>query len=115
MARKVQTFVIDDLDGSEAESTVHFGLDGTEYEIDLNAAHAEELRNIFAPYTEAARKVTGATSWPARSGRRPSANSLSTRDLRAWAMANGIEVKSRGRVPAGVIAKFQAWTSYGDA
>jgi Lsr2 len=40
VAQKVQTLFIDDLDGSAAEGTVRFGLDGTEYEIDLNAGHA---------------------------------------------------------------------------
>ena len=44
MAQKIQTLFIDDLDGSAAEGTVRFGLDGTEYEIDLNAGHAQELR-----------------------------------------------------------------------
>lgn len=29
MAQKVQTLLIDDLDGGDAESTVRFGLDGT--------------------------------------------------------------------------------------
>ena len=33
MAQKIQTFFIDDLDGSEAEGTVLFGLDGTQYEM----------------------------------------------------------------------------------
>ena len=40
MAQKIQTLFIDDLDGSTAEGTVRFGLDGTEYEIDLHAGHA---------------------------------------------------------------------------
>jgi hypothetical protein len=40
VAQKIQTLFIDDLDGSEAEGTVRFGLDGTDYEIDLNAEHA---------------------------------------------------------------------------
>ena len=44
MAQKIQTFYIDDLDGSEAEGTVLFGLDGTQYEIDLSTGHAKELR-----------------------------------------------------------------------
>ena len=39
--RKCRRCVIDDLDGSAAEGTVRFGLDGTEYEIDLNADHAQ--------------------------------------------------------------------------
>ncbi len=48
MAQKIQTLFIDDLDGSEAEGTVRFGLDGTEYEIDLNAEHAQALRDALA-------------------------------------------------------------------
>ncbi|MBN3584983.1 Lsr2 family protein, partial [Algoriphagus aestuarii] len=32
MARKVQVLLIDDLDGSQAEETVSFALDGTSYE-----------------------------------------------------------------------------------
>ena len=40
MAQKIQTLFIDDLDGSEAEGTVRFGLDGVEYEIDLSAEHS---------------------------------------------------------------------------
>ena len=40
MAQKVQTLFIDDLDGSAADGTARFGLDGTEYEIDLSAGHA---------------------------------------------------------------------------
>jgi Lsr2 len=35
VAQKVQTLVIDDLDGRAAAGTVRFGLDGTECEIDL--------------------------------------------------------------------------------
>jgi hypothetical protein len=44
MAQKIRTLLIDDLDGSAAEGTVRFGLDGTEYEIDLNARHASACR-----------------------------------------------------------------------
>jgi nucleoid-associated protein Lsr2 len=35
VAQKVQTLFIDDIDGSTAEGTVRFGMDGIEYEIDL--------------------------------------------------------------------------------
>ncbi len=44
MAQKIQTLFIDDLDGSDAEGTVRFGLDGTEYEIDLISALEDSLR-----------------------------------------------------------------------
>ena len=48
MAQKVQTLLIDDLDGGEAQTTVRFGLDGTEYEIDLSAKNADALRKALA-------------------------------------------------------------------
>ena len=35
MAQKVNVQLVDDLDGSTAESTVEFGLDGVHYAIDL--------------------------------------------------------------------------------
>ena len=59
MAQKVQVQLIDDLDGSEADGTVRFGLDGTEYEIDLSAEHAQELRGALARYVGAARRAGG--------------------------------------------------------
>jgi hypothetical protein len=40
IAQKVQTLFIDDLDGSEADGSVRFGLDSAEYEIDLNTGQA---------------------------------------------------------------------------
>jgi Lsr2 len=108
MAQKVQTLYIDDLDGSTAEGTVRFGLDGTEYEIDLNAEHARQLRDELAPYVGAARRAGSASRRPARSGRRASANGLNTTEVREWAKAQGIDVKDRGRVPAELIVKFKA-------
>ena len=57
MAQKVQALFVDDLDGSEAEGTVRFGLDGTDYEIDLNAKNARQLRDALARYVAAGRRV----------------------------------------------------------
>ena len=54
MAQKIQTLFIDDIDGSEAEGTVRFALDGADYEIDLNARHAAALRKALAKYIDAA-------------------------------------------------------------
>ena len=110
MAQKIQTLFIDDLDGSGAEGTVRFGLDGSEYEIDLNAKHAQQLRDALARYVGAARRVGGGARRPARGGRRASASGLNTSEVREWARAQGIEVKDRGRVPAEVVVKFKAAT-----
>ena len=110
MAQRIQTLFVDDLDGSEAEGTVRFGLDGTHYEIDLSAAHAGELRSALAPYAQAGRKVTGATRRPARNQGKAASNGFGTSEVRDWAKANGVEIKDRGRVPADVVAKFRAAT-----
>jgi hypothetical protein len=110
VAQKVQTLFIDDIDGGAAEGTVRFGLDGTEYEIDLNAGHAQALRDALAAYVRAGRRVSGGSGRPARGGRSPSASGLNTTEVREWAKAQGIEVKDRGRVPAELVVKFRAAT-----
>jgi hypothetical protein len=111
VAQKVQTLLIDDVDGSAAEGTIRFGLDGTEYEIDLNAEHARQLRDALAAYVRAGRRVSGGSRRPARGGRRGAANGLNATEVREWAKAQGIEVKDRGRVPAELMVRFKAATS----
>jgi hypothetical protein len=106
MAQQIQTLFIDDIDGGPAEGTVRFGLDGTDYEIDLSAAHNEELHKALAGYVTCARKAAGTARRGSR-GRRP-ADVLDTRKVREWARAAGIDIKERGRVPAEVIEKYQA-------
>ena len=108
MAQKIQTLFIDDLDGSAAEGTVRFGLDDTQYEIDLNAGHAKELRDALARYVDAARRVGSSARRPARRG---PAGDLNAVEVREWAKAQGIEVKDRGRVPADLVVEFRAATS----
>jgi Lsr2 len=111
VAQKIQTLFIDDLDGSAAEGTVRFGLDGTEYEIDLNAEHATNMREALARYVNAGRRTGGSARKPARGSSRRPANGLNTTEVREWARAQGIEVKDRGRVPADLVVKFKAATS----
>ena len=107
VAQKIQTLFIDDIDGSEAEGTVRFALDGAEYEIDLNAKHADALRKALSRYVEAARRSSGAARRPSRTGRRTAASGLNTTEVREWAKAQGIEVKDRGRVPAELVVRFR--------
>ena len=111
MAQKIQTLFIDDIDGSAAEGTVRFGLDGTEYEIDLNTKHAQELRDALARYVNAARRAGGGARRPARGGRRGSASGPNSTEVREWAKAQGMEVKDRGRVPAELVVKFKEATT----
>ena len=108
MAQKIQTVFIDDLDGSTADTTIRFGLDGTEYEIDLNTVHAEQLRKATKQYIEAGRKVSGTHKTARSNSRRTGPNSS---EVREWAKDHGLEVKERGRIPAELIVKFQAATN----
>lgn len=109
MAQKIRTLFIDDIDGGEAEGTVRFALDGSDYEIDLSTKHSDELRGALKTYVEHARKLGGASRRPAtRVGRKPSV--VDTVAVRAWARENGYDIKDRGRVPADLVAKYQAAT-----
>jgi hypothetical protein len=113
VAQKIQTLFIDDIDGGAAEGTVRFALDGTEYEIDLNSKHTDELRSALGKYVSHARKVGGGARRGGRSagrGGRGAGPTLNTTEIRNWARSQGIEIKDRGRVPAEVVAKYQAAT-----
>jgi predicted RNA-binding protein with PUA domain len=110
VAQRIQTFIIDDLDGTVAEDKVLFGLDGAQYEIDLSADHARELRTALARYVKAGRKITAATRRPSRNGRKAAAGGISNAEARIWAKANGLAVKERGRVSADILARYQAAT-----
>jgi hypothetical protein len=113
VAQKITTLFIDDIDGGQAEGTVRFALDGTEYEIDLNEAHSEELRSALGKYVTHARKVGGAARRAGRGagrGGRGAGSAQNTTEIRNWARENGIDIKDRGRVPADVVAKYQAAT-----
>lgn len=105
VAQKVQTLYVDDIDGSDAAGTVHFGLDGTEYEIDLNSAHGEALRNVLRTYIDHGRKSGGARR--ATRSRR-NTGTIDTTTVRAWAKEQGIDIKERGRVPANIVEQYQA-------
>ena len=113
MAQKIQTLFIDDIDGGEAEGTVRFALDGADYEIDLSAQHTEELRSALGRYVSHARKVGGVSRRVGRAaGRATKAGNgaLNTTEVRNWARENGFDIKDRGRVPADLVAKYQAAT-----
>jgi Lsr2 len=113
VAQKIQTLFIDDIDGGAAEGTVRFALDGTEYEIDLNAKHSEELRSALGKYVTHARKVGGSARRAGRAAGRASrgaSSALNTTEIRNWAREQGFDIKDRGRVPADLVAKYQAAT-----
>lgn len=107
MAQKVNILLVDDLDGSEATETIAFGLDGTDYEIDLNDKNAENLRSALAEYVAHARKVTGGRG-KSRRASSSSSPSVDKSAVREWAKANGYDVSERGRIPAEVQEAYDA-------
>lgn len=112
MAQKVLVSLVDDIDGSEADETVEFGLDGISYQIDLSSENAEELRDALAQYVEHARRAGGRK----RAVGRPSAKAAVARPasvdreqnqaIRAWARKNGFQVSDRGRIPSEVVEAY---------
>ena len=105
MAQKIQTLFIDDLDGSEAAGTIRFGLDGTEYEIDLSTAHSDELHKALEQYVRHGRRTGGTAKRAARSRR--GSDAVDTAKIREWAKEQGVEIKDRGRVPASVVEQYK--------
>jgi len=105
MAQKVHVILVDDIDGSEAEETIQFGLDGVNYEIDLSADNAGQLRDALANYVGHARRVGGRRS---RGRSAASSNGPSASEVREWAREQGYEVSERGRVSAEVRSAYEA-------
>jgi hypothetical protein len=106
VAQKTQVILIDDIDGGDAAETVSFALDGTSYEIDLSAKNAAELRDAFASYVGAARKVASRGSSSRR--RRAGSGDNRTAQIRAWARSKNLKVNERGRIPADIVAQYDA-------
>ncbi len=112
MAKQVITVLTDDLDGTDADRTVEFGLDGVNYTIDLSDKNAGKLRKALEAYIAAGHRV-GRGPTGGRGGPRTRAVAVaggSSRDqnqaIRAWAAKNGYEVSERGRIPVSVMQAF---------
>lgn len=113
MAQKVTVELVDDLDGTAADdiSTVRFGLDGAEYEIDLSDANATRLRDALAAFVAAARRTGGRSRRGGPAGRtapRATVDREQTRAIREWARQNGFDVSERGRIASEVTEAFEA-------
>jgi hypothetical protein len=112
MARKVEVHLIDDLDGSIAEESVRFSLDGVSYEIDLSKKNAGKLRTSLDPYLKAAQKLGRAPSvrTATRSAGRGAApsNRDQNQAIREWAQSKGIEISGRGRIKQEIVDRYNA-------
>lgn len=106
MAQRVNVVLIDDIDGADADETVTFGIDGTEYEIDLSSRNAAKLRDALALYVGHGRRTGGRRK---RGSARSSVKSAATpAEIREWARNNGWDVPDRGRVASEVREAYEA-------
>ena len=105
MAKTTVVTVTDDIDGSEGAETVTFGFDGQNYEIDLSRKNRDKFKKGLQPFIDSARRV-------GRQGAgRPARGRSSRKDssaIRAWASEQGLAVNERGRIPAAVVAQYEA-------
>lgn len=111
MALEMISKLIDDLDGSDADETIVFTLDGESYQIDLSDQNAAALRKALGRYIDRSRRTTRRTPRP-RGGKRwqESQGEINAQDVRTWAGENGIRVSRQGRLSKAVLEQFRAST-----
>lgn len=110
MVQRTLTTLVDDFDNTqEAEVTRVLNLDGKTVRLDLTAANSARLDAAVAEFLAAGSPVrsTKVTSGQ-RAGRRDPADRLRIAEIRDWARSNGHTVADRGRLPAEVIAAYEA-------
>jgi Lsr2 len=107
MAKRTIIEISDDLDGSTKDvKTVQFGFEGISYEIDLGPQNFDKLASAIAPYVAVARKSGGRSR--RGSGSKVMHVTSDNATIRAWAVAQGIDVPTRGRISAAVREQFEA-------
>ena len=104
MAEKITTTLIDDLDGTIAEETVLFGLDGIDYAIDLNKDHATDLRAVLLAHAAKGRQASPRPR-ERRSDSEPG-DKARNKAIRDWANAHGMNIAVRGRLPRIAIEQY---------
>jgi hypothetical protein len=108
VAQKVTVQLVDDLDGSVADETVEFGLDGVSYQIDLSSVNAEKIRDVLGDYVahgrrSGSRRRAAAT---ALRGRSAAVDREQNQAIREWARKRGLKVSERGRISAEVLDAY---------
>ena len=102
--QKVEVQLEDDLTGGPADETIAFGVDGRDFEIDLNAKHAATFRKQLAAFVDRARPMRAHRP---RTTARTTASRERSRAIRAWAEEQGFEIADHGRLPANVIKEYE--------
>jgi hypothetical protein len=107
VAKQETVVLVDDLDGGEAAEQVEFGVDGRSYEIDLSAANSAKLRAALAPFISAARRAGARRSAAPPAPSRPASDRVQNQAIREWAVAQGMKISERGRIPSNVLEAYR--------
>ena len=105
MAQTVVVTVTDDIDGSEGAEAVSFSFNGQSYEIDLSSKNRDKLTKSLQPFIDSGRRAGRQGTARSTRGR---ASRKDSSAIRAWAAEQGLAVSERGRIPAAVVAKYEA-------
>jgi hypothetical protein len=113
MTKRTVHMLIDDLDGSDADETVTFGVDGVQYEIDLSKKNAAKMRDALARYIEAGTRIGRGSSASGRTvggrGRRQTTMDRDqNRAIREWAQGKGLDISDRGRIKHDIVNRYHA-------
>lgn len=104
--------IADDFDGTTPAESYSFIVGDKEYMIDLSEENAKEFQSLLdqfeekmTPYIRAGRALGKAN--PRRSSSSNKSSGPDPKLVRAWAEEEGIELNSRGRIPANIIEQYE--------
>lgn len=111
MVKKTVEKFYSDLSGeeiTEGSPTVSFVVDGVGYEVDLTPSERKQFEDAMAPYVAIARRATAPGRRSSSSSSSSTGSGVDAKAVRAWAQEQGLDVPTRGRVPASIIEAYQS-------
>lgn len=105
MAEVVEVSIVDDIDGGQADESIHWSIDGQALVIDLSKRNATAFRKAVQKYKDASRRDSAPRK---RGGSRSPVAAGEYSAARAWGAENGITVPARGRLSSEFMEAYNA-------
>lgn len=107
MAQRVITQKVSDLSGVDIADgegkTVNFSVEGVEYQLDLTQKEFDKFNSAMDFYITHATRVGGRKKSGAASK-----SDYDAKLVRAWAVEQGLDIPSRGRIPSELVEQYKA-------